>query len=40
MRGNIHYKLVEMAAGAMITGRLIHGEGEMPMAQLAAPELA
>lgn len=24
--GNIHYKVVEMAAGAMITGRLIHAE--------------
>ena len=40
VRGNIHYKVVEMAAGAMITGRLIHGEGEQPMAQLAAPEFA
>jgi cytoskeletal protein CcmA (bactofilin family) len=26
VQGNIHYKVVEMAAGAMITGRLIHGE--------------
>jgi cytoskeletal protein CcmA (bactofilin family) len=40
VRGNIHYQLVEMAAGAMITGRLIHGEPESaPMAQLAAPEV-
>jgi cytoskeletal protein CcmA (bactofilin family) len=26
VQGNIHYKVVEMAAGAMITGRLIHGD--------------
>lgn len=25
VQGNIHYKLVEMAAGAMVTGRMIHG---------------
>ncbi|HLU12341.1 MAG TPA: polymer-forming cytoskeletal protein [Arenimonas sp.] len=24
--GNIHYKVVEMAAGATVTGRLIHGD--------------
>lgn len=39
VRGNIHYKVVEMAAGAMITGRLIHGDAEAPMAQLAGPEV-
>ena len=37
VQGNIHYKVVEMAAGAMITGRLIHAEA--PMAQLTGPEL-
>lgn len=26
VEGNIHYRVVEMAAGAMITGRLIHAE--------------
>ena len=36
--GNIHYKVVEMAAGAMITGRLIHADA--PLAQLSAPESA
>ncbi len=36
VRGNIHYKVVEMTAGAMITGRLIHAEA--PMAQLTGPE--
>ena len=35
MQGNIHYKVVEMAAGAMITGRLIHAEA--PLAQLTGP---
>lgn len=32
VEGNIHYRVVEMAAGAMITGRLIHAEvvGGMP----------
>ncbi len=35
VNGNIHYKVVEMAAGAMITGRLIHAEA--PMAQLTGP---
>jgi cytoskeletal protein CcmA (bactofilin family) len=37
VRGNIHYKMVEMAAGAMITGRLIHADA--PMAQLTGPEV-
>jgi len=36
VQGNIHYKVVEMAAGAMITGRLIHADA--PMAQLTGPE--
>jgi cytoskeletal protein CcmA (bactofilin family) len=36
VRGNIHYKVVEMAAGAMITGRLIHAD--TPLAQLAGPD--
>lgn len=36
VNGNIHYKVVEMAAGAMITGRLIHADA--PLAQLSGPE--
>lgn len=36
VQGNIFYKVVEMAAGAMITGRLIHGEA--PQKQLPKPE--
>lgn len=35
VQGNIHYKVVEMAAGATITGRLIHADA--PLAQLAGP---
>jgi cytoskeletal protein CcmA (bactofilin family) len=38
VQGNIHYKVVEMAAGAMISGRLIHVEAPMP--QLTGPESA
>lgn len=36
VQGNIYYKVVEMAAGAMITGRLIHADA--PMKQLPKPE--
>lgn len=36
VNGNVHYKVVEMAAGAMITGRLIHADA--PLAQLTGPE--
>jgi cytoskeletal protein CcmA (bactofilin family) len=38
VNGNIHYKVVEMAAGAMITGRLIHADA--PLAQLTGPDAA
>ncbi len=37
--GNIHYKVVEMAAGAMITGRLIHADAT-PVAVPAAGSAA
>ncbi len=36
IEGNVHYKVVEMAAGAMITGRLIHSDA--PQKQLPKPE--
>lgn len=36
VHGNIYYKVVEMAAGAMITGRLIHGDA--PQRQLPKPD--
>jgi cytoskeletal protein CcmA (bactofilin family) len=29
VQGNIHYKVVEMAAGATLTGRLIHADAPM-----------
>lgn len=35
VQGNIHYKVVEMTAGAALTGRLIHADA--PLAQLTAP---
>lgn len=38
VQGNIYYKVVEMAAGAMITGRLIHADA--PIAQLTGPDAA
>ena len=38
VQGNIYYKVVEMAAGAMITGRLIHAD--TPLAQLTGPDVA
>lgn len=37
VQGNIYYEVVEMAAGAMICGRLIHGEA--PPKQLPKPEV-
>lgn len=38
--GNVHYKVVEMAAGATLTGRLIHAETELSPAPEAAREAA
>ena len=35
VQGNVFYKVIEMAAGAMITGRLIHADA--PLAQLTGP---
>lgn len=39
VRGNVHYQVVEMAAGAQLTGRLIHADaalGDFEPAVLAA----
>jgi len=36
VNGNIHYQVVEMAAGAQLNGRLIHASA--PMAALPPPE--
>ena len=33
--GNVHYKVVEMRAGAILTGRLIHVDAETAMAPVA-----
>lgn len=38
VEGDIHYTIVEMAAGAMITGRLIHAEAKPK--RLTGPESA
>ena len=37
VQGNVHYQVVEMAAGAMLTGRLIHSD--TPQKQLPKPEI-
>jgi len=37
VQGNIYYKVIEMAAGAMVTGRMIHGDAPR---QLPKPEPA
>jgi cytoskeletal protein CcmA (bactofilin family) len=37
VQGNIYYQVVQMAAGAMISGRLIHGES--PPKQLPKPDV-
>jgi cytoskeletal protein CcmA (bactofilin family) len=36
VRGNVHYKVVEMAAGATLTGRLIHAEATSDEVRQAA----
>ncbi|MET0754699.1 MAG: polymer-forming cytoskeletal protein [Pseudoxanthomonas sp.] len=35
VQGNVHYKVVEMRAGATLTGRLIHVDAETAMAPVA-----
>ena len=37
IEGNVYYKVAEMAAGAMITGRMVHGETQ-PQKALPKPE--
>lgn len=37
IQGNVFYKVAEMAAGAMITGRMVHGDAA-PAKQLPKPE--
>jgi len=38
VQGNVYYKVVEMHAGAMLTGRLIHADA--PLAMLTGPDAA
>ncbi len=37
VQGNLYYKVIEMAAGAVVTGRMIHGDAPK---QLPKPEAA
>ncbi len=37
VQGNLYYKVIEMAAGAVVTGRMIHGDAPR---QLPKPEAA
>jgi len=36
VEGNVHYSVVEMSAGAQLTGRLVHAQA--PARALPAPE--
>ncbi|MCC4599229.1 bactofilin family protein [Xanthomonas melonis] len=38
VQGNVHYQVVEMSAGAQLTGRLIHAAAAGATAALPAPE--
>ncbi|MBB4725326.1 bactofilin family protein [Xanthomonas euvesicatoria] len=38
VQGNVHYQVVEMSAGAQLTGRLIHAATAGATAELPAPE--
>jgi cytoskeletal protein CcmA (bactofilin family) len=38
VHGNLHYKVVEMSAGAQLTGRLIHADAITQPAETALPE--
>lgn len=39
VQGNIYYQVVQMAAGATLSGRLIHGETAPPPKQLPKPDV-
>jgi cytoskeletal protein CcmA (bactofilin family) len=38
VEGNVHYNVLEMAAGAQVNGKMTHGGASGPQRQLAAPE--
>ncbi|WAC62066.1 polymer-forming cytoskeletal protein [Pseudoxanthomonas sp. SL93] len=38
VHGNLHYKVVEMSAGAQLTGRLIHADAVLQAGEAALPE--
>lgn len=37
VEGDVHYKVLEMAAGARVNGRMVH-QGEEPQRQLSGPD--
>jgi cytoskeletal protein CcmA (bactofilin family) len=39
VQGNVHYRVVEMNAGAQLTGRLVHADAESSVVPMHAPEL-
>ena len=39
VQGNVHYRVVEMNAGAQLTGRLVHADAAGSVVPMHAPEL-
>ena len=39
VQGNVHYRVVEMNAGAQLTGRLVHADATANVVPMHAPEL-
>ena len=39
VQGNVHYRVVEMNAGAQLTGRLVHADAVASVVPMHAPEL-
>ena len=39
VQGNVHYRVVEMNAGAQLTGRLVHADATGSVVPMHAPEL-
>ena len=40
VQGNVHYRVVEMHAGAQVTGRLVHADARGPVRRSADAEAA
>ena len=39
VQGNVHYRVVEMNAGAQLTGRLVHADAGSSVVAMPVPEL-